>query len=114
MGAALGATGRFAVVQAVVGLGLWALVGTFSVNVVGSFALGYVVGRRAVSPLPATVFALVAIGLLGSFTTFSTMAFEVYDLFADARPGLAVGYAAGSVVLGLLSARGGVVLGERR
>lgn len=100
--------------EGVEALGALALVGTFSVNLLGALALGYVVGRRTVSPLPVTMFAFVAIGLLGSFTTFSAFVFDVYDLLADDRAGLGVGYAVASVVVGLIVARGGVLLGENR
>lgn len=95
-------------------MGLGTLAGTLTVNLAGAFALGYVIGRRSVASMPATAFSFVAVGLLGSFTTFSAFAFEVYDLLADARAGLAIGYAIASVVVGLLVGRGGLFLGERR
>jgi CrcB protein len=88
--------------------------GTLALNLAGAFALGYVVGRRSVTSMSATAFSFVAIGLLGSFTTFSAFAFEVCDLLADARSGLAMGYAVASVVVGLVVAGGGILLGERR
>ncbi len=46
--------------------------GTFSINVVGSFALGLLTGAHPASD----VLFLVGTGLIGSFTTFSTWIFE--------------------------------------
>ncbi len=58
--------------------------GTFAVNVIGSFVIGFfltVAGERfLVSPETR---AFVAIGILGGFTTFSTFTYETLGLFKD-------------------------------
>ncbi len=60
--------------------------GTVVVNLVGSLALGVVVGlgrRQAMSPQSVEV---IAIGFLGGFTTFSTWMVETLDLVDADRP----------------------------
>ena len=49
-------------------------------------------------------------GILGSFTTFSTMAVETVVLVKDGDAGLGIGYLALSVVAGIAAAYLGVVL----
>jgi CrcB protein len=105
LGGGLGSCLRFLV-------GYWAVhqyagatrfpVGTFAVNVVGCLAIGVVAaayaGRLFTDDLSR---ALVVIGFLGGFTTFSTFGFETFALFRNGNPGLAAGYAVGSMVLGI-------------
>jgi CrcB protein len=51
--------------------------------------------------------ALITIGFLGSFTTFSTLSYETVTMLRDGQWWQAAGYTIGSVVLGL----GAVALG---
>jgi CrcB protein len=54
---------------------------TFAVNVVGAFLLGYFVTRpRERLPLSAYRLPLLANGLCGAFTTFSTMQVELLGM----------------------------------
>lgn len=85
--------------------------GTLVVNVSGSFVLGWflaVVAARAGNS--ADWRALVAVGLLGSYTTFSTFAYETIALIRqrDHRPALANAF--GTIVLGVAAAGGGLLL----
>ena len=77
---------------------------TFVVNVVGCFVLGALMGvvedRQGLSE-PARLF--LAIGLLGSFTTFSTFGWETYALLRDGRLLPAVAYVVGSAAVGLVA-----------
>ncbi|TBT85066.1 fluoride efflux transporter CrcB [Propioniciclava sinopodophylli] len=70
---------------------------TLAVNVAGSFAIGIVAGfgARVWSPELVTVLAT---GLLGGFTTFSTASVEAADLWRDGRRGPAVGLATAMLV----------------
>ena len=113
-GGALGTLLRFAAGRlAVQLLGPGTVWGTFFVNVTGSFALGfflaYALQRGEIS---GDVRATVAIGLLGGYTTFSTLSYDTIRLLESgelARAGvnivgnLAVGLAA--AYLGILSGR---------
>jgi CrcB protein len=111
VGGALGAVSRYylsAWVNAVAGESVpW---GTFTVNVVGSFALGLLlVWLQEVTPNEqARQFA--AIGVLGSFTTFSTFSHETVALAHAGEVVRAGGYALGSVFIGVVAVMLGVSL----
>ncbi|MDP5185483.1 CrcB family protein [Blastococcus sp. BMG 814] len=85
------------------------VLGTLSVNVVGSALLGLLLGVAAV---PAWVTALVGVGLCGTLTTFSTFGTEVVRLAERRRPGRAAAYVVATVLLGLAAAAAGFVLGR--
>lgn len=86
---------------------------TLLVNVSGSFALGVVVGLLAHRPgAPAWVRPLLATGVLGSYTTYSTFAVETNDLLL-ARPGLAGVYLVASAVGGVAAAMAGLRVARR-
>lgn len=77
---------------------MWVLI----VNLTGSFFLGYLIsfiGAR--SRLPAWTAPFWAIGVLGSFTTFSTFSVDIVVLLDAGHPGLALSYGVVSVVGGL-------------
>ena len=87
--------------------------GTFVINVAGAFALGIVVAltteRLLLSPNWRVA---LGIGFLGSFTTFSTYAYESVKLAEDGAVGLALVNSVGMVALGLLAAALGLALGR--
>lgn len=86
---------------------------TFAVNVVGSFLLGAlvaVVSGREVDRIRYVRPALGA-GVLGGFTTYSTFAVEVDRMLEGGAIGLGLAYGVLSVVLGVLAAAAGVLLG---
>lgn len=112
VGGALGTALRAAVVLAVPvapGGFPWA---TLAVNVTGAAALGAVAGAWHGGRDAAVPLALVATGLLGSYTTFSAFALEV-RLLLPAAPAVAVLYGLGSVVAGVLAAAAGARVGAR-
>lgn len=79
LGGAIGAVGRYltvAGVGAVTGLGF--PFGTLVVNIVGSFALGALVESASLvwSPSPE-LRAMLVVGVLGAYTTFSTFSLDV-------------------------------------
>jgi CrcB protein len=112
-GGALGSAGRWLVSAGVPAAGgfPWP---TFLVNVTGALLIGVlmvvvtdvVTGRPLLRPF-------LGVGLLGGWTTFSTYALEARDLLAGGSPGLAAAYVVGSLVLGLLSTRAGIVATRR-
>jgi CrcB protein len=89
--------------------------GTLLINVSGSFALGWVMAtfgpRWEVSE---TARVAVAVGFLGSFTTFSSLMFETNSRVFAGASWVGMGYLAGSIVLGLVAVRAGVLLGQVR
>jgi CrcB protein len=85
--------------------------GTFLVNVVGTFVLASaaVIVLERLGPT-RFVWPMLATGVCGSFTTFSTFVVEV-DLrlrSGDVAPGL--GYGAASIAVGLVAVVAGTVL----
>jgi CrcB protein len=90
---------------------------TLMINVVGAFALGVLLealthsriddGRQKVIRLA------VGTGLLGGFTTYSTLAVDTVLLLRSGASLAALGYAGGTVLLGVLAAAAGVRLGRR-
>ena len=85
--------------------------GTFLINVGGSFALGLIgglVAQRAVPNADAVRLAL-GVGSCGGFTTFSTFEFETHALLEDGIWMTAVANMALSLVAGLVAVRLGLV-----
>jgi fluoride exporter len=85
---------------------------TALINVLGSFCIGLVAAYAQSSVgLSPYVSAFLIVGVLGGFTTFSTFSFDTVTLLSES-PLLAVTYCAGSVVLGILAAIGGLAAGR--
>lgn len=99
-GGFIGATARY-----VAGLVLPSLVSTFAVNVVGCFALGWLLYAYRLDSVSERLRILAATGFLSSFTTYSTFAYEVFE----ASPVVAVGYIVASYGVGF----GAVYAGTR-
>lgn len=111
-GGVLGAPARF-LVDLVLGERLrselpW---GTFAVNIVGTFVLGVVVGLAEHHHVDSTLVALVGTGFCGSFTTFSTFAFETMLLGEDGRIVAAAGAVFGGIAAALAAGAVGLSLG---
>jgi len=87
---------------------------TFTVNIVGTFLLGYVVTRLAERlPLSRYRRPILGTGLCGGLTTFSTMQVETIKMIEHHHYGLAAGYTAASIVAGLLAVYAATVLVRR-
>lgn len=85
---------------------------TFVINVTGSFVIGVVaegVQTRAFGGAPLLRVFLMT-GILGGYTTFSTFSLDTWQLVNERAVMLAVAYAAGSVILGLIAAFCGIAL----
>lgn len=89
--------------------------GTLTINMLGSFVLGILVGWGASSPDPratldpATI-ALLGTGLCGGFTTFSTFSYEAVRLLEDGWRLVPMVYLAASLAGGLLAGGLGLFL----
>ncbi|PHS77045.1 MAG: fluoride efflux transporter CrcB [Rhodospirillaceae bacterium] len=112
LGGAIGAMGRFAVMSAVGHVAHtgfpW---GTLTVNVIGALVLGAVLELSALmwSPSPE-VRAMVVVGGLGAFTTFSTFSMDLYYLIDRGYIVNAALYAMGSVFICLVAFWAGMSL----
>jgi CrcB protein len=112
IGGFLGANARFVVARLVGSLFETRFpLGTFAINIAGSFllgALGTIVAQR-ISPHSEAMRLALGTGFLGAFTTFSTFEFETHALFGDGSWLMATTNIVASVVLGLIAVRAGVV-----
>ena len=87
--------------------------GTFVVNVTGSFVLAVVfVATTERFTIYPWLRSTLTIGLLGAYTTFSTLSLESYRLIEDGSVGLALANTLGSVAAGLAAVYLGVVVGR--
>ena len=113
LGGALGALARFALGEHLLqrfGDGMpW---GTLAVNLAGSLAagllIGWIDGRPAWAPL--RLFAVV--GVLGAFTTYSSLMLELLAFGRAGRIGIAGVYLAVTLIAGLLLVALGARLGQ--
>jgi len=104
LGGALGALARYLVVgRFEYWLGVGFPYGTLTANVLGSFLMGVSIELMALvwSPSPE-LRALLTVGVLGSFTTFSGLSLETLQLIGAGSPGQAALYLFASVVLSLI------------
>ena len=87
--------------------------GTFFVNVTGSFALGFFLAWALQrGEISADVRAMVAIGLLGGYTTFSTLSYDTIRLLESGELGRAGLNIVANLVVGLAAAYVGILSGR--
>ena len=87
--------------------------GTLLVNVIGSLAIGLLIGLFAAFPGTSQQLRLFLVtGLLGGFTTFSAFSLDALTLWQRGEIALWLLYVGGSVVLSLLAAALGYVVSE--
>ncbi len=85
---------------------------TFAVNTSGAFVLGALIAIAARHGWPGWWRPLLAVGLLGGYTTFSTFALESTELALRGMHLTSALYAMGSLVLGMLAAWVGLLAGR--
>ncbi len=113
LGGAVGTAAREALTLAVPSLGAFPLA-VFGINLLGAFLLGVLleslvrrgpdVGTRRALRL------LLGTGVLGGFTTYSTLATDAASLIAGGQAAVGVAYALATLVLGALATWGGIRL----
>ncbi len=102
-GGALGAVGRYGVMNAIGAMfGHGFPFGTLIVNIAGSLILGAGIEASALvwSPSPE-IRAMLVVGFLGAFTTFSAFSLDTVTLITRGETVAAVMYIAASVVLSI-------------
>lgn len=114
VGGAIGSLGRYAVGLALPHrAGGWPTA-TFVVNVSGALAMGFLVAYLLARPgTHRLARPFVGVGVLGGWTTFSSLSADVAGLVHAGHAGLAAAYVAGSFVVGVAAVAVGAVLGER-
>jgi CrcB protein len=85
-------------------------VGTFVVNMTGSFALGVLTGLALYHDLDPTLKTVLGTGGLGAYTTFSTFSFETVRLAEEGAITEALRNVVATLVVGLLAATAGLAL----
>ncbi len=112
LGGALGSFLRYALgawAQGVLGPGFpWS---TLLVNALGSFLIGAVVRLSLEGALSGEARLFLAVGVLGGFTTFSSLSYETLALLQEGEAVKALLYAGGSLLLGLFLVFWGYRLG---
>ncbi len=87
--------------------------GTFTVNIVGSLLMGFLITafahKMTVTP---GMREFLAVGFLGSFTTFSTYSMETVLLVERGEWLSAAVYAGGSLIVGVLALLAGMWMGR--
>jgi CrcB protein len=87
--------------------------GTFAVNVLGSFAFGFIWAVfGAHNGLSAQLRLLLLVGFMGGFTTFSSFAFETTELLENSGWLVAAGNILLHNLFGIVAVLGGLVLGR--
>ncbi|MBR1695706.1 MAG: fluoride efflux transporter CrcB [Selenomonas sp.] len=86
--------------------------GTFTVNVLGSFLMGLVMGSllplaKSLQLLPESLRLLLTVGFLGGFTTFSSFSMETMTLLRGDSSLLAMMNILGNIVWGLAAVYAG-------
>jgi CrcB protein len=111
---ALGALSRYGL-QSLVNevAGKPSIVGTLIANLAGAFCLGLLVAATENRlELSSVARAGIAVGFLGSFTTFSTFMFESVSHLEDGEVLLVFAYVSVSLIAGLALAYAGLQLGR--
>lgn len=86
--------------------------GTFSVNVIGSLILGFLIGAAGSGHIPGPLVTLLGTGFCGALTTYSTFGYETVQLFEDGARFYSLLNVAASIAAGLSAASLGVMLAE--
>jgi len=101
IGGALGAMLRYGAQAAIGSLPNGFPISTFLINIVGSIAMGVLVGvlAKTTPQFQNEIRLFVAVGIFGGFTTFSSFSLDVITLFERGDFGLGAIYVVGSVIL---------------
>jgi CrcB protein len=117
IGGSIGSVLRYSIYYNMLAInGNWLpFLGTLLANLLGAFALGWFTSRLLLSKkLPDNLAAAIGTGLIGSFTTFSTLSVELSSLLQEGQYFLAICYVLLSMIGGLVCAFGGFRIGQRR
>ena len=109
LGGATGAVLRYGLTLLASAVGISGNIATFIVNVLGSFAMGCLMGVCR----EGTWMLFLTVGLCGGFTTYSTFSMQSVSLLQQGRWGLAALYIFGTLIACFLMAWLGFLLGHK-
>ena len=113
IGGAIGAIARYSIDKVTITYIDSSVAGTFAVNISGSFLLGLLTGMASAhSNWPVEIRIFIGIGVLGSYTTFSTLSVATIQLAQRGEVSNAVINLVASIVVGLAAAIAGIMLSK--
>jgi len=82
----------------------WALIGTFTANIIGCFIIGLLAGWLLINTGKSQQLPLLlVVGFCGGYTTFSAFAYENVQLLQSGHILFSILYILGSIILGLVA-----------
>ena len=88
-------------------------IGTFVINVLGSFIIGLLINTLEMKSASETFIKyFLVIGVLGSYTTFSSFSYEVLELFNNKKILLSIIYILASVISCIFAAYAGYIINK--
>ena len=112
-GGATGAVLRFILTNLSKSLFATNIYGTLSVNILGSFLIGYLITSNILKNFSEDFIKFfLIIGLLGSFTTFSTFSYESLGLIMEKKIFVSIIYIFFSISVCILSAYLGIIINK--
>jgi len=113
LGGGLGAISRYGIDRLAIHFFDSRILGTFAVNISGSFLLGLIVSLiTAKIGFPNNYDLLFAAGFCGAYTTFSSITVASIQLVESGDPYKAILNVSASVLVGLMAAWFGLVIGR--
>jgi CrcB protein len=105
LGGSLGAASRYLLSNAISGRSKTPFpLATWTINLSGSFLLGLSIGLQPQLLIHPDLEAMIVLGFLSSYTTFSTFAYEGLILLQQGQIKISLLYLFSSILLGLLAA----------
>ena len=112
-GGALGAVLRYLLTTVSKSFFVSSIYGTFSVNIIGSFLIGYLITSNVVYNFSENFIKFfLIIGFLGSFTTFSAFSYDVVELINSKKYITSFTYVFVSIFLCIMFAYLGTLLNK--